>query len=70
MDDQQTYIRGKLAEAAAKRGGIAELARATETDQRTLRAILNATHATNIKTLSTLEKYFKRADKRAQKEVA
>lgn len=65
MTDPVTYVRGKVAEASKLRGRINQIARDTETDQRTVRALLDITHAPHVTTLTKLAAYFRKEARKA-----
>lgn len=69
MDDT-TYVRGKLEEAKAKRGRLAQIARETQTDQRTMRTLMDGKREPLIATVDKLLAYFRKEEKKASKEAA
>ena len=66
MDDT-TYVRDKLAEARGRRGMLAQIARETQTDQRTMRSLMTGARMPNFGTVEKLASYFKREDRKAAK---
>lgn len=57
------YVRKHLATAKEELGRIAQIARDTKTDSRTLRAVLLGQKSAHAATVDKLAKYFKRLNK-------
>lgn len=69
MDDT-TYVRDELVKARAKRGRLAQIARETQTDQRTMRTLIDGKREPLIATVDKLARYFRAEVRKAERAAA
>lgn len=67
MDDT-TYVRDELTKARGKRGRLAQIARETETDPRTMRTLLDGKREPLKPTVDKLAKFFRAEERKAAKQ--